>query len=205
VKVGGHHGQGSHLRSAGHSEGLAEDRGHSGEPAFDGGGEQDDRGSTRERELEADVPREFRSPREHAGRGEGERGPNVGRPAEARCGDCEPTHHRGTDCGRGGSAGKGVQADESERGPGCVTADKRLERALHDARENCDFQAAEDEEVYEASGDQRVLEAGRDPLPSRPTRRQAAQRREERVVLDRTRRRSEPAASQADRQSPPPR
>ena len=72
MKVGGHHGKGSHLRRAGDSERLAQEMRQEIDAPRNRGRQQDDRGGARERELEADVPGEIWMPCQHRRRGQAE-------------------------------------------------------------------------------------------------------------------------------------
>ena len=82
----------------------------------------------------------------------------MGRAADAGGSDGQPSHERSAYGGGSRATHDRVETDEAKGGPHCVTAQKRLERALHDASEHSDLEPAKDEQVDEAGGDQRLLE-----------------------------------------------
>ena len=89
----------------------------------------------------------------------------MARAAEVRRGDGQPSHRGGADRGGSGAAGECVETDETQSGPHGKALEDRPKSALNDPGEDGDLQSAQDQQVDEAGGDERLLELRRDPLP----------------------------------------
>ena len=165
MEIGGHHRESADLGGAGDRERLAQELWNESEAPFDGRGQQDDCGGTREGQLKTNVPGELGVPAEHRRACESERRPDVGGPAEPGRSDGKPTHRRGANGCGSRAADHRIGRDEAQRRPRGEAAEDRLERSLRDAGEDGNLQTAEDEQMHEAGRDQRVLQAGRDALP----------------------------------------
>ncbi len=76
---------------------------------------------------------------------------------QAGCGDRHHAHHGGPDRRGCSAAGERIDSDEAQCGPGRITPQDGAQGALNDARENRDLEAAEDEQMDESGGDERLL------------------------------------------------
>ena len=84
--------------------------------------------------------------------------------AEARRGDGESSHRGGADRSGRGPTDHRIERDQPQRRPGGEASEEWPKRSLHDAGEDSDLEAAEDQKVNEPSRDERVLQVGRDAL-----------------------------------------